>query len=89
MYMNAQVEVSTNKALVIPNEGLVRFEDKEYVYMAMADKKYEMIEVTTQNNENGYTQIAFGDSIDRKDKEFVIKGAYTLLMKMKNTAEEE
>jgi cobalt-zinc-cadmium efflux system membrane fusion protein len=89
MYMNAQVEVSTNKAFVIPNEGLVRFEGKEYVYMTMADKKYEIIEVTTQNNENGYTQIAFGDSIDRKDKEFVIKGAYTLLMKMKNTAEEE
>jgi membrane fusion protein, heavy metal efflux system len=28
MYMNAEIEVSTHKAYVIPNEGLVRFEGK-------------------------------------------------------------
>lgn len=89
MYMNAQVEVATNTAFVIPNEGIVRFEGKEYVYVETENKKYEMIEVTTQNNENGYTQISFGDSTDIQNKTFVIKGAYTLLMKMKNTAEEE
>jgi cobalt-zinc-cadmium efflux system membrane fusion protein len=48
-----------------------------------------MQEVTTQNTENGFTQITFQDSTEMKDKTFVIKGAYTLLMKMKNTAEEE
>jgi cobalt-zinc-cadmium efflux system membrane fusion protein len=89
MYMNAQVEVATNTAFVIPNEGIVRFEGKEYVYVESENKKYEMIEVTTQNNENGYTQIAFSDATDIQNKTFVIKGAYTLLMKMKNTEEEE
>ncbi len=89
MYMNAQVEVATNTAFVIPNEGIVRFEGKEYVYIESENKKYEMIEVKTQNNENGYTQIAFSDGTDIQNKTFVIKGAYTLLMKMKNTEEEE
>ena len=89
MYMNAEVEVATNTAFVIPNDGLVRFEGKQYVYIETEDKKYKMQEVTTQNNENGFTQITFADSTDMKNKTFVLKGAYTLLMKMKNTAEEE
>ncbi len=89
MYMNAEVEVATNNAFVIPNDGLVRFENKQYVFTETENKKYEMQEVTTQNNENGFTQITFSDTADIRNKIFVIKGAYTLLMKMKNTEEEE
>lgn len=89
MYMNAEVEVATNNAFVIHNEGLVRFEGKQYVYTQTEINKYEMQEVTTQNNENGFTQISFADSTDMRNKTFVIKGAYTLLMKMKNMEEEE
>ncbi len=81
MYMNAEIEVSTNNAFVIPNDGLVRFQS--------SSGKYEMQEVTTQNTENGYTQIMFTDSTKIKNKIFVTKGAYILLMKMKNTKEEE
>lgn len=89
MYMNAEVEVGTNNAFVIPNEGLVRFEGKQYVFNQIEPKKFEMQEVTTQNNENGFTQITFADSSGIRDKTFVLKGAYTLLMKMKNTEEDE
>ena len=89
MYMNAEVEVSTNNAFVIPNDGLVRFEGKQYVFTQSENKKFEMQEVTTANNENGFTQIIFADSTDMRNKTFVISGAYTLLMKMKNAAEEE
>lgn len=88
MYMNAEVEVSTNSGFVIPNDGLVRFEGKEYVFIQTENKKYLMQEVTTQNTENGFTQIAFSDSTKMRNKNFVTKGAYTLLMKMKNTDEE-
>jgi cobalt-zinc-cadmium efflux system membrane fusion protein len=88
MYMNAEVEVATNNAFVIPNDGLVRFEGKQYVFTQMANRRYKMEEVTTQNNENGYTQITFADSTKMRNKLFVVKGAYTLLMKMKNMEEE-
>jgi cobalt-zinc-cadmium efflux system membrane fusion protein len=88
MYMNAEVEVSTNNAFVIPNDGLVRFEGKQYVFTQTDNNKYQMQEVTTQNNENGFTQITFSDSTDMRNKLFVTKGAYTLLMKMKNQEEE-
>ncbi len=89
MYMNAEVEVSTNNAYVIPDEGLVRFEGKQYVYIASANNAFDMVPVNTFNNENGYTQIVFEDDLVAADKTFVLKGAYTLLMKMKNSEEEE
>jgi cobalt-zinc-cadmium efflux system membrane fusion protein len=89
MYMNAEVEVATNNAFVISNDGLVRFEGKQYVFIQTENKKYQMQEVTTQNTENDLTQITFPDSTEVKNKIFVTKGAYTLLMKMKNTEEEE
>jgi membrane fusion protein, heavy metal efflux system len=88
MYMNAEIEVSTHTAYVIPNDGLVRFEGKEYVFTQAQDKTYHMKEVTTQNSENGFTQIAFAEGEIKSDQQFVLKGAYTLLMKMKNTAED-
>lgn len=87
MYMNAEVEIATNKAFVIPNDGLVRFEGHQYVFYQITNKKYHMQEVTTQNTENGFTQIVFSDSTGMSDKSFVTKGAYTLLMKMKNVEE--
>ena len=88
MYMNAEVEVSTNNAFVISNDGLVRFEGKQYVFTQTDNKKYQIQEVSTQNTENGFTQITFPDSTEMRNKIFVTKGAYTLLMKMKNTEEE-
>lgn len=88
MYMNAEVDVASHNAYVISDEGIVRFEGKQYVFIQTENKKYLMQEVRTQNSEHGYTQISFPDSSDLSDKIFVTKGAYTLLMKMKNTGEE-
>lgn len=83
MYMNAEVDVASHNAYAISDEGLVRFEGKQYVFKQTENKKYLMQEVTTQNSEHGFTQITFPDSTQMSDKIFVTKGAYTLLMKMK------
>ncbi|MBK7108858.1 MAG: efflux RND transporter periplasmic adaptor subunit [Bacteroidetes bacterium] len=88
MYMNAEVEVATNNAFVISNDGIVRFEGKQYVFTQTDKNKFEMQPVTTQNTELGFTQITFADSTDISNKTFVTQGAYTLLMKMKNQEEE-
>lgn len=88
MYMNAEVQVSTNSAFVIPNDGLVRFEGKQYVFIQTENNRYLMQEVSTQQTEKGFTQITFPDNEDISDKIFVTKGAYTLLMKLKNTEDE-
>lgn len=88
MYMNAAVETKAKTGYVIPDDGLVRFEGKHYVYEVIRDKGYEMREVLTYGIEDGNTLITFQDNSSPVGRIFVTKGAYTLLMKMKNMEEE-
>ena len=88
MYMNAELETKVKTGYVIPDEGIVRFEGKHYLYEVTADKNYEMKEVLTHGNEGGQTLITFQDNSSPIGRTFVTKGAYTLLMKMKNMEEE-
>jgi cobalt-zinc-cadmium efflux system membrane fusion protein len=66
---------------------LVRFQGKHFVFNQIDKNKYVMVEVTTQNSQNGFTQITFPNNADMSEKIFVTKGAYTLLMTMKNKEE--
>lgn len=84
-YMNAEVQVKNNKGLVLPTDAIVRFEGKQYVYKAAANRQFEMVEVTTGETENGFTEIILPAGAETAD--YVTKGAYSLLMMMKNTGE--
>jgi membrane fusion protein, heavy metal efflux system len=68
--------------------AIASFEGKQYVFEVGDNKQYKKMEVAVQNNQSGFTQITFPDNKDRSKSLFVIKGAYSLLMKMKNTEEE-
>jgi len=85
MYMNAEVELKENKSYVLPEESVVNFEGKEYVFVETKKLQYEMTAVNTGIKENGFVVITNADSI--KNKTIVTNGAYTLLMKLKNTEE--
>ena len=87
MFMNAEIEVSGSNGFVIADDAIVQFEGKHFVFKQTQERKYDMVEITTKNSENGMTQIAFSDTSTIADQNFVVKGAYTLLMKMKNTEE--
>jgi cobalt-zinc-cadmium efflux system membrane fusion protein len=88
MYMNAAVETKAKIGYVIPDDGLVRFEGKHYIYEVIGDKGYEMREVLTHGIEDGNTLITFQDNSSPVGRTFVTHGAYSLLMKMKNMEEE-
>ncbi len=85
MYMNAEVQVSANASNTLPQESIVTFEGKEYVFAETKKQQYEMVEVTTGTKENGFVALTNIEFL--KDKTIVTKGAYTLLMKMKNKEE--
>jgi cobalt-zinc-cadmium efflux system membrane fusion protein len=87
MYMNADIEVNINRANVVPDESIVRFENKHYVFEAKNKNTFEMIEVKTGNNENGLTEIEIDEA--HKNSDIVVQGAYNLLMQLKNSDEEE
>ena len=86
MYMNAEVEIKSLNSNALPDESIVNFEGKDYVYIEIAKQKYQMQEVQLGDKENNFVQILNAENL--KNKKIVSKGAYTLLMKMKNTEEE-
>ena len=87
MYMNADVEIKSNNALAVDENAIVNFEGKNYVFIANSTNDFEMINVDTGNKENGFMEVLNGETL--KDKKIVVKGAYTLLMTLKNKTEGE
>ena len=86
MYMNADIEIKSNKSLVIDEDAIINFEGKNYIFVKTGDKQFEMKEVKTGAEENQFVEILNGETFS--GKEVVTKGAYTLLMVLKNKSEE-
>ncbi|WP_264521374.1 efflux RND transporter periplasmic adaptor subunit [Flavobacterium sp. N1994] len=86
MYMNAEIEVKSNDALTIPEDAVVNYEGKNYVFVELDKTNFKITEVTTGVSENGVVEILNGDALTTKN--IVTKGAYTLLMKLKNKSDE-
>ncbi|MFA5575053.1 MAG: efflux RND transporter periplasmic adaptor subunit [Brumimicrobium sp.] len=86
MFMNATIELSGGKAVVLPNEAIVRFENKYHVFIENGNRQFEMTEVKLGNSENGFTEIIDAEKLVNKN--IAVKGAYNLLMMLKNTIEE-
>jgi membrane fusion protein, heavy metal efflux system len=86
MYMNADLEVKSTNASSIPEDAVVNFEGSNYVFVAKEKTQFLMVKVETGTKENGFIEVKNTDTFT--DKQIVIKGAYTLLMKLKNKSEE-
>jgi len=86
MFMNAEIELSGDEVSALPSEAIVRFENNQYVFIAKDNNQFEMLQVQTGNTENNFTEIIGADSL--ANQTFVTKGAYNLLMTMKNKNEE-
>lgn len=84
MYMNAELQFKNQKVQFLPEDAVVSFENKDYVFIETATRKFVMTEVQTGETSEGKTAI----TTDLKGKKVAVKGAYSLLMKLKNTDEE-
>ncbi len=87
MYMNAEVQVKTNNSLGIAEEAIVNYLGKDYVFVAIDNHQFEMIEITRGNTENGFSEITSKNTAELETKKIVTKGAYSLLMQLKNKSE--
>ena len=87
MYMNAVIEVNNVSSSVLPEDAIVRYGNKQYIFIAHPGNKYEMMEVQTGVSQNGLLAIVNADSLNLADQAIVTANAYTLLMKLKNAAE--
>ncbi|WP_214226128.1 efflux RND transporter periplasmic adaptor subunit [Pedobacter sp. B4-66] len=84
MYMNAEVQVETYNIDALPNDAFVNYENKDYVFVSNGNNSFKITEVIKGKTEEGFTAI----NSDLKGNKIVVKGAYSLLMKLKNTIEE-
>lgn len=84
-YMNAEIELNNHEVFSLPDEAIVFFENKNYIFIQEDTEKHKMVEVVTGIKENNYTEIIGGDQF--LSNKIVIKGAYALLMALKNNEE--
>jgi cobalt-zinc-cadmium efflux system membrane fusion protein len=75
-----------HKTLALPDECIVSFEGKHYVFKQKDTNNFEMIAVEIGSSGDGFTEILNADNL--KNSKIVQQGAYTLLMVMKNKGEE-
>ncbi len=87
MYMNAEIALDNANAFVLPEDAVVRYGNKQYIFVAKTGNQYEMKEVQTGAAENGFIAINKAEGVDLKTQKVVTKNAYTLLMKLKNTTD--
>ena len=85
-YINALVETNLQSGSSLPDDAIVTWEGKQYVFEEFKPKSFKMVEVKIGNSENGYTEI-LNLTPELAQKKIVAKGAYTPLMGLKNVEE--
>ncbi|MBC7495152.1 MAG: efflux RND transporter periplasmic adaptor subunit [Flavobacterium sp.] len=86
MYMNAEIRIKNNKSFALPTESVVNFEGKNYVFVVKNLNNFLLHEVQIGTNEDEFIEVL--NYSDFKQNKIVTKGAYTLLMKLKNKSDE-
>ena len=95
MYVNARIETSSNTVTAVPTQSLVRFDEKDFIFVYEKSKKegskdvteFKMVEVKKGTSDGGFTEIILPENFDIKNTKVVTKGAYTLLAAKKNAGD--
>jgi cobalt-zinc-cadmium efflux system membrane fusion protein len=83
-YVNAEISLNNAKVDALPEESIVKWENKPFVFVKQSDQTYKLVAVELGVTTNGFIEI----KTNLKGQEIVLKNAYTLLMKLKNSSEE-
>ena len=88
MFLNATINISYANVLTLPEDAIVRFENKQYVYELTGKNEFRMTEVQTGVVENGRIEVS--SAVDGfGSRNLVTKNAHAILSKMKNASEGE
>jgi cobalt-zinc-cadmium efflux system membrane fusion protein len=86
-FMNALMETEHKTVKTLPEEAIVQHDNKSFVFIEREKNVFELLEVKTGMAEKARIEVIFPKPETAKNK-FVTKGAYSLLMKLKNTVDE-
>ncbi|WP_212006099.1 efflux RND transporter periplasmic adaptor subunit [Chitinophaga sp. HK235] len=88
MFLNATFEMDNQQALAVPENAVVRYMGKEYIFTTQDGHTFTFTPVNTGLKENKMIQLLPGGK-DLRNEKIVVEGAYSLLGKLKNRSEEE
>jgi len=88
MFLNATVFLDKRKALTVPEEAVVRFGNNQFVFRQVKPLTFEMVQVETESAGKGLLAIS-STAMNLENEELVLANAYSVLGKLKNSAEEE
>ena len=83
-YVHAEISLNNAKVDALPEESIVKWENKPYVFVKQPDQSYKLFAVALGVTTNGFVEV----KTNLKGQDIVLKNAYTLLMKLKNSSEE-
>ncbi|MBF0596417.1 efflux RND transporter periplasmic adaptor subunit [Faecalibacter rhinopitheci] len=86
MYFNVELEVNSLQVNVLPEDAVVHYEGKDYVFELQSKNQFKLIPVTIGTSANKMVEIK---TPSNSGKIYVTKGAYNLLNAMKNSGEEQ
>jgi len=87
VYMNAEIQTTTSLGQALPEECIVDFEGKSYVFVWEGNRNYRLTGISVEEPQKGLVKVL--NARDFVGKKIVSKNAYTLLMQLKNTATRE
>lgn len=96
MYLTAFVETKNMQLPAVPEQAIVNYEGTDYIFMveagegnAQQDHHYKAIPVKAGIKELGYVEVLLPKEFAIATTKVVVKGAYDLLGKLKNSDSEE
>lgn len=92
-YLKAIIETGGEKVPALPESAVVQYEGKDYIFIqedsVPQTHSFKLLSVKTGLAESGFIQVTLPDSVQKQGMKVVMKGAYDLLSKMKNSEQEE
>jgi cobalt-zinc-cadmium efflux system membrane fusion protein len=83
-YVSAEISLNNAKVDALPEESIVKWENKPFVFVKQPDQSYKLVAVVLGVTTNGFIEV----KTNLQGQDIVLKNAYTLLMKLKNSSEE-
>lgn len=80
-YVNAEISLNNAKVDALPEESIVKWENKPFVFIKQPGQTYKLVAVELGVTTNGFIEV----KTNLKGQEIILKNAYTLLMKLKNS----
>lgn len=86
LYVNASLKLDSYETHTLPEEAVGSFEGKSYAFESVGENNFRLLRVDMGANDGGAIEIINAKGL--MGKKLVGKGAYNLLMALKNKADE-